>query len=644
MRRQPDSRRGPTRTLSRWPGLAVAVFVAAACTAEAADSPYATTLIVNGRVIAADSDDIDDISFHEAVAIRNEEIIAVGSNEEMARYVADWTETIDAGGNTVLPGLIDTHNHLYDSTLTFPWVIRAIPEVMQIRFSASDAGALHDQLAAGLRARAAQLADGAWIQARIDPPAVAVPMLGTSVTRQFLDEAAPANPVVVYTRGGSVYNTPAIASIERRYRNPIPADFWIDADKGLSGDQTDGTRCSRVDIIVPEAKRLDEYTQGYLEVLQLNAQTGVTTHKSHFQCEGGFNASVHLDRNDLMPIRMAWGHRWMQPFNPRIAETYWRIGDWVGYGSPHLWSIGSSAGALDNGGVGWCTSLPAKSPELKARERCPTMDSSPPNVRRLGHLETLAELAALGRQTGIPGFHVAGDAAVSAYLDAVMNAGMSIEKLRSLRLQVDHCHSVTREQIEIAARINMAFSCDATRVPSAVIEDAYGEEYLALHAPVASMLKAGARAVISEFGSQSEIRHSPFEDGVMWMTRKIDGENFGVPEEAVPDRLTLLLMMTRWGAYALWKDDRIGSIEPGKWADLIILNGDYMAVEIEDLDTLKPIMTMVGGKVVFESAELRNNVLRFDTDTAEWEVRQTTPTDLWRWDAAPPVIPTRELY
>jgi predicted amidohydrolase YtcJ len=164
-------------------------------------------------------------------------------------------------------------------------------------------------------------------------------------------------------------------------------------------------------------------------------------------------------------------------------------------------------------------------------------------------------------------------------------------------------------------------------------------------APVASMMKAGARALISEFGSQSEIRHSPFEDGVMWLTRKINGENFGVPEEAVPDRLTLLLMMTRWGAYALWKDDKIGSIEPGKWADLIVLNGDYMDVEVEDLDTLRPIMTMVGGKIIFEDTGLRGNKLKFNTDPniAAWEVEKNTPTDLWRWTQTPPPIPSREF-
>jgi predicted amidohydrolase YtcJ len=620
-------------------------FLAAACaallcgTGLAATSPYAETIIVNGKVITADSDDIDAISFEEAIAIRGHEIIAVGSNAEVRAFEADWTEVIDAGGRTVLPGLIDTHNHLYENTLqAFPWVLEAIPELVQVQITADTPEKMVEYVTSALAARVKQVPAGQWVQVSLNPAGVAVQTFGNGLTLQVLDEVAPVNPVLVRTRGGAVYNTLGVRSIAERYRNPIPDDFWIEEPKGWSGDYTDGPRCVRGDIMVPQADRVDEYIQAYHEVMQLNAQTGLTTHKTHLQCEGGFNASVHLDRNDLMPIRLAWGHRWMQPFNPRIEETYWRIGDWVGYGSDMMWSIGSSAGALDGGGVAWCTSIPADD-NIKRRELCPTMESSPPNVRRLSHLKVLAELAAAGRQTGIPGWHVAGDGAIQAYLDTIFEANIPLEKMRSLRLQVDHCHSVTQEQIEMAARLNMAFSCDATRVPSQVIEEDYGEEYLVMNAPMASMLKKGARALVSEFGSQSEIRHSPFEDGVMWMTRKIDGKNFGVPEEAVPDRLTLLLMMSRWGAYALWREDEIGSIEPGKWADIIILNGDYMAVEVEDLDTLRPIMTMVGGKVVFESPELRDNMLKFNTDTAEWEVAENTPTDLWRWENVPPEIP-----
>ena len=253
----------------------------AAGPASAGQSPYATTVIINGKVITADSDEIEDITFAEAVAIQDDEIMGVGSDEEIREYIADWTEIIDAGGNTVLPGLIDTHNHLYENTLTaFPWVLKKIPELLQIELESDRPADMLDLLKKAVTARASQIPDGQWIQVRLNPAQVAVQVIGKTATKRVLDSIAPANPVVVSTRGGAVYNSAGIRSVENRFRNPIPDDFWIDEEAGWSGDYTDGPRCIRGDVIIPESGREDEYTQAYFEVLQLNAQTGLTAGES----------------------------------------------------------------------------------------------------------------------------------------------------------------------------------------------------------------------------------------------------------------------------------------------------------------------------------------------------------------------------
>ncbi len=82
------------------------------CGAYAGKSPFAETVILNGKVITADSDEPDKVSFKEAIAIQGDRIMAVGSNSEIRRLVANWTEIDDAKGNSVIPGLIDTHNHI----------------------------------------------------------------------------------------------------------------------------------------------------------------------------------------------------------------------------------------------------------------------------------------------------------------------------------------------------------------------------------------------------------------------------------------------------------------------------------------------------------------------------------------------------
>lgn len=618
--------------------------------ATAGMAPFAETVILNGKVITADSDDPEKVSMAQAIAIRGDRIMAVGSNAEIRKLIADWTEVIDAKGNSVIPGLIDTHNHIYETTTGFPWVVRSMPELLEIDLRAENETALAELAGKAIAARARQVPKGSWIRLSLNPASVAVRSFGTTITREVLDRAGPQNPVFVSTRGGSVLNSLAISAVENHYGNELPDEYWMRGKEiGWTGEYTDFSRCIGLDMISAKPENFDTYIRGYFEVLQANAQIGVTTHKSHLQCEAGFSASSHLARNGYMPIRLAWGHRWAQPFNPYVAQTYRRIGDWTGYGSDFMWSIGSSVGGLDAGGVGWCTSIPAPD-KIKAREQCPPAGEmidvpaiTPLNTvanrsRRTEHLTTLANLAAEGRISGIPGWHVSGDGVLDLMFKTYRSV-MPDERIRELRIESDHCHSVTPEEIKTAAALNHTFSCDAADTPTKVLTEGYGVQYLYLNAPVASMLKAGVRTVISEYGIQGELRDSPFEDGVMWLTRKIDGKTWGLASEAVPDRMTLMLMMTRWGAYPLWKENEIGSIEAGKLADIVILNGDYMAGANEDLDKLTSIMTLIGGEVAYESAELRGNTLRFNTSSADWTVEKKTPTTLWRWQQAPQLPP-----
>ena len=101
----------------------------------AGTSPYAEVVILNGKVITADNDDPSQVTMAEAIAIQGDKILEVGTNAEIRALVADWTEVIDAKGNTVTPGYIDTHNHIYESATGFPWVVNAIPDLLELRVS-----------------------------------------------------------------------------------------------------------------------------------------------------------------------------------------------------------------------------------------------------------------------------------------------------------------------------------------------------------------------------------------------------------------------------------------------------------------------------------------------------------------------------
>ena len=85
---------------------------------------------------------------------------------------------------------------------------------------------------------------------------------------------------------------------------------------------------------------------------------------------------------------------------------------------------------------------------------------------------------------------------------------------------------------------------------------------------------------------------------------RVDSLGRVIAEHESIDRKTALLALTRWAARFIGADNELGSIEVGKLADLVVFDGNILDVRIEELDRLKPVMTMVGGKIAFEAPGL----------------------------------------
>ena len=92
---------------------------------------------------------------------------------------------------------------------------------------------------------------------------------------------------------------------------------------------------------------------------------------------------------------------------------------------------------------------------------------------------------------------------------------------------------------------------------------------------------------------------SYFSNLEMLLTRKDSKGRVWGKQEAI-DRKDLLRMYTNWSAEYVSRQDRLGSLEPGKFADLAVLDKDYMTIPIEQFHTIHALMTMVGGKVVYQ--------------------------------------------
>ncbi len=113
---------------------------------------------------------------------------------------------------------------------------------------------------------------------------------------------------------------------------------------------------------------------------------------------------------------------------------------------------------------------------------------------------------------------------------------------------------------------------------------------------------------------------------MLWqaITRKFDGKVWQ-PEERI-DRVHAMKMWTRWAAEYVRHPDQLGSLEEGKWADLLVIDRDYFTVPVDDILKVRPLMTMVGGKVEALNASLASewrvepvgHQYNFDDSELEW--------------------------
>jgi predicted amidohydrolase YtcJ len=297
-----------------------------------------------------------------------------------------------------------------------------------------------------------------------------------------------------------------------------------------------------------------------------------------------------------MPIRSALTHSVGVAVFPDAGEFYKRLGDVTNMGTDMLWYPGIGVVNVDGSFESTCTTLNPKNPCLIGR---------PDDVKRRALFEGIK---AGNRVTGT---HTGGDLAADHMLDVIEEAskaaGMTLEQIRAKRHTIDHCTFSPRpDQIERAKGLNILWSCGANFIETdaADAEKWYGAKYAnAWVVPAGSILKANGRLAGHGEGVQNG-RY--FHNLEMLLTRKDSHGRVWGAHEAI-DRTALLRMYTIWAADYVGREDRLGSLEPGKFADLVVLDRDYMVIPHEEFSEINALLTMVGGKVVYEHESMRRS-------------------------------------
>jgi len=548
---------------------------------------FADAVYYNGKVLTVD----ERFSIAQAFAVREGKVMAVGSDAQILSLAGPNTRRLDLKGKTVLPGFIDTHSHLFQyAAANWTKDLEALePHLSDFRQREVTVKSV-DEAIATLKKMAADAGPGKMVHAQLLPVSLAEEF-GEKIGPKEMDEISPKNPMIVQLRGTDRIVNSLVFKMFTDYFGELPEDINPAVQGRKPGHMGSGAlRILFGEILVQKPQTLAAV---YKKELQAWAAHGVTTWSSSLPTAKVFSGFALLDSSGEMPIRFAYSHRMGAAGSNQPGEFYKRLGNIAGHGTDYLWAIGISLSSLDSSYPRICSSIKANE-KIKSRERC------------AGESDYKFMHAAVQAGHRISGTHLYGDGAVDGYLDTVEKAsaegGITLDEIRSKKHNIDHCGMSPRpDQVERGKKLNIIWSCAPRYVEDAMdISRDYGEKYAhELNAPIQTILLAGGKVV----GEMDDSRLHRKEGGAFAhikyaVTRKdSQGRTWGA-KQAV-DKATALKMFTRWAAEYVLRENVLGSLEPGKWADFVVIDRDYLSTPDEELSKINVFMTAVAGKPVY---------------------------------------------
>lgn len=557
----------------------VLVSITLAAGSLAVPAAWADLILHNGKVLTADAN----FRVAEAIAIKDGKVVAVGNNKEILDRATTQTRRLDLKGRTVIPGIIDTHQHLDQAAV--------------VHFGASQTpigGAIWPEIKANALAAAIRQAAvtpvGKWIflagpsSAKQTPTSTSPTSASVMFSRGLfsladLDAVAPQHPLMI--RGGreSILNTSAINLVRQEFGTLCidkgDPTGCISATTGIT-QSVDVRRLIIGDLVITDPRKLANVFE--MEMLE-SASYGVTTFSIFLLGKYAPAAFNLLVREGRMPLRFANKDSLLYSF---------------GNFTDRLWNLGCGIPVADGG--------------------YPNAASTLPGGNKNGHIlhpgspgRTIVERCV---RTGnrLYGFHVAGDVTLDVIMDIIEEqsklAGMSIEEVRAQRHAIDHLTVNPRQdQIPRMKKLGLFMSAQPKYIESTapLIEASVGSAFTNRVVPVKSLLDGGVRTV---FGTDEHVPNVVFLNIERLVTRKVKvgtTEKVFNPEERI-DRKTALLMATRWAAEYVLREDVLGSLEPGKWADLVVIDRDFLSIPDDEIRKTKVLLTAVGGKIVHTEA------------------------------------------
>lgn len=524
-------------------------------------------------------------TYAQAVFVENGYIKRVGSNEDVLKYRDNSTQLMDCQGKTLIPGLNDSHLHmmLFGETLN----------QVQIE-GVSGIGEMIKRCQIFMRRHPERVKNGihamGWNQ-DLFADGNRLP------TRHDLDKISTEIPIVLERICGHILtsNTKAIEILGIDGSSPQYPDgeFYIGEDGFPNGIFT-GNACNIVKSVIPDFT-MEERREMLIQTMQYAVAHGLTSVQSNdigtsfMDGPGAFEMFKDLyDKGEaLLRCRHQVCFNDLEEFKKYLKEGTYKLGheerdSWLKIGPLKLFkdgSLGARTALMTNGYVG--------APDHHGLEWIKT--------------DEMDKYCDLAREYGLQVVtHAIGDEAIRRTIDSYEK---TFENGKNhLRHVLNHCQITDEALLERISRDDILVMAQPVFIDSdmKIVEELCGGELASTSYAFGTLIRKGVHL---SYGTDCPVEDcNPFPNIYMAVNRKDrqgNPERGFHPKECV-DVETAIDAYTIESAYAEFLEDRKGRIKKGYYADMVLLDRDIFTVDPMEIKDILPVLTMVGGKVVFE--------------------------------------------
>ncbi|MBC7107734.1 MAG: amidohydrolase [Methanomassiliicoccales archaeon] len=536
---------------------------------------FLDTAIINANVITVD----ENMSRAEAVGILNGRIVAVGSNEEIESMVGSNTKVIDAKGKTVVPGFHDSHMH--------PLLVGHFARGVQLT-DVKDIPEMLERIKEKVKEtpKGEMILGFGWNQERMAEKRYP--------TRWEVDTVAPDHPVFLIHWNAHIYLINTVLMKQKGITRDTPDPPGGTIVKNEKGEPTGVLLENAIDLIAPgfleTGAGLFSYEQSKAALkycADKAAEWGLTSIVDILAGDAQVKAYQELEAEGNLPVRVNFylGFQYL--------DYLIKLGIKSGFGSSKVRLAGAKM--IVDGSLSSHTAA-LREPYTDMPDSKGVMRLTPEEIRAFVENAT---------KNGIRvDIHALGDGAIETVLK-IFRETMNKYKVKDPRFKISHCIIHGPDLIEQFREMNVIANVQPVFVMKGQhwIPRLVGPQREKYAHPYRSMMEAGIH-MCSGTDAPIETMNPIMNIYAAAVRKDAQGipEGGWHPEQCVPVEHALK-MVTIEGAYATGEEHVKGSIEVGKYADLVILTDDPLAVEPDKIKDIRVLLTMVGGEVVHSKME-----------------------------------------